>query len=604
MDKENFAKEKFKSALSSTAKAVSGNLNLEIKFGDKTSSENNSLYLPDIINLKNLNDYINIRALADSESLRIKYTDKNTYLKNEPRGVKAKALYALAEKIRYEKIGSEELKGIKKNIINSYENKFKEKKIEEIRTETDVTVTDAFELYLRSHFFKIKENQVSKKILSHWKDLFDKKIKKNLNNLDKNLNDQKIFADIISNIIDDLGLVETNDEKTQEENSKTSDKQEELNSDKNEQDSSDEKTDEQKFTLNPSLADSEVDFNSQKEDDEQLGVEDADLSQKIGPRQNKFKTKDIYKVYTEKFDEISKAEDLENNEELIKLRKNLEQQLTVLQNFISKLANKLQRQLLARQNRSWEFDLEEGTLDTSKLTRIIIDPYHSLSYKKEKKIEFKDTVVTILIDNSGSMRGRPISIAAICADVLSRTLERCSVKVEILGFTTKKWKGGESRESWNLNNKPNKPGRLNDLRHIIYKSADSPWRQTKKNMGLMLKEGILKENIDGEAILWAFKRILKRKEERKIIMVISDGAPVDDSTLSVNSGDYLEKHLKQTVKLIEEQSDVEIVAVGIGHDVTRYYKKAVKISDVQELGDVMINQLTELFTNKKNIKIN
>ena len=292
------------------------------------------------------------------------------------------------------------------------------------------------------------------------------------------------------------------------------------------------------------------------------------------------------------------AEDLENQDEIIRLRKNLDQQLINLQNIIGKLANKLQRQLLAKQNRSWEFDLEEGMLDASKLSRVIIDPLHSLSYKKEKEIEFKDTVVTLLIDNSGSMRGRPISVAAICADILSRTLERCSVKVEILGFTTKNWKGGKSREKWNLNNKPKNPGRLNDLRHIIYKAADKPWRQSKKNLGLMLKEGLLKENIDGEALLWAFKRLEKRKEERKILMIISDGAPVDDSTLSVNLGDYLETHLKQTVKWIEENSKVEVVAVGIGHDVTRYYKKAIKITDVQELGDVMVNQLTELFSEK------
>ena len=265
------------------------------------------------------------------------------------------------------------------------------------------------------------------------------------------------------------------------------------------------------------------------------------------------------------------------------------------------MANKLQRQLLAKQNRSWQFDLEEGLLDSSKLPRIIIDPFNSLSFKKEKSTEFKDTIVTLLIDNSGSMRGRPITIAAICADILSRTLERCAVKVEILGFTTKNWKGGKSREKWNLNKKPTNPGRLNDLRHIIYKPANSLWRQSKKNIGLMLKEGLLKENIDGEAIVWAYNRIRNRKEERKIIMVISDGAPVDDSTLSANSGDYLEKHLKRTVKFIEDKSNVEILAIGIGHDVSRYYDKEIKITDVQELGDVMINQLSNLF-DKKNLK--
>ena len=306
-----------------------------------------------------------------------------------------------------------------------------------------------------------------------------------------------------------------------------------------------------------------------------------------------------YKSYTEEFDEIIKAEELEDDSELNRLRIILDQQLLQLKSFISKLANKLQRQLLAKQNRSWDFDLEEGILDTSKLTRIIMDPFNSLSFKKEKDMDFKDTVVTILIDNSGSMRGKPISVAAICADILSRTLERCSVKVEILGFTTKHWKGGSAREKWMKDGKPVYPGRLNDLRHIIYKSADTPWRQSKKNMGLMLKEGLLKENIDGEALKWAYKKISKRKEERKILMVISDGAPVDDSTLSSNSSDYLETNLKNVVTWIENNSAIELLAIGIGHDVTRYYNKAIKIADVQDLGDVMINQLASLFAQEK-----
>ena len=352
-----------------------------------------------------------------------------------------------------------------------------------------------------------------------------------------------------------------------------------------------------------------IDFNIADADHESLG-QDENLNEKeakaveqnpdLENNKQKKLLKEKYRVYTNEYDEIKEAKELETDEEISRLRKNLDQQLTNLQNIVAKLANKLQRQLLAKQNRSWEFDLEEGMLDASKLSRIIINPHHPLSYKKEKETEFKDTIVTLLIDNSGSMRGRPISVAAICADILSRTLERCSVKVEILGFTTKNWKGGKSREKWNLDNNPISPGRLNDIRHIIYKSADTPWRQSKKNLGLMLKEGILKENIDGEALLWAFKRIVMRKEERKILMVISDGAPVDDSTLSVNSGDYLEKHLKHTVKWIEENSNIEILAVGIGHDVTRYYKKAIKIADVQELGDVMINQLTKLFSEKNN----
>ena len=344
-----------------------------------------------------------------------------------------------------------------------------------------------------------------------------------------------------------------------------------------------------------------IDDNNEFRLDEQLldADSESDSSENIIQKSKSGISDKEYKIFTTEFDEIAKAETLENQEEIIKLRKNLDQQLTNFQNVITKLANKLQRQLLAKQNRSWNFDLEEGLLDSSKLPRVVIDPYNSLSFKKEKDLEFKDTVVTLLIDNSGSMRGRPITIAAICADILSRTLERCSVKVEILGFTTKNWKGGKSREDWNKKGKQKFPGRLNDLRHIIYKSADTHWRQSKKNLGLMLKEGLLKENIDGEAITWAFNRLNKRKEERKILMVISDGAPVDDSTLSVNSGDYLEKHLKKIVKFIENNSQIEILAIGIGHDVSRYYQKAIKITDVQELGDVMISQLSGLFENKK-----
>ena len=354
-------------------------------------------------------------------------------------------------------------------------------------------------------------------------------------------------------------------------------------------------------TNSPDLDQLASDTDSQNEVEEE---EDEFLNSLKG---NRKKSKNFenskYKNYTQEFDEIIDAQELESEEELLRLRQNLDQQLLSLKSFISRLANKLQRKLLARQNRAWDFDLEEGALDTSKLTRIIIDPLNSLSFKKEKDVKFKDTIVTILIDNSGSMRGKPISVAAICADILSRTLERCSVKVEILGFTTKHWKGGESRQKWIDGQKPLFPGRLNDLRHIIYKSADTPWRQSKNNMGLMLKEGLLKENIDGEALKWAYNRIIKRKEERKIMMVISDGAPVDDSTLSTNTSDYLENNLKHTVKWIEKNSSVELLAIGIGHDVTRYYNKAIKIADVQDLGDVMINQLTDLFDENKKKKI-
>jgi cobaltochelatase CobT len=389
-----------------------------------------------------------------------------------------------------------------------------------------------------------------------------------------------------------MGIIDSENEKQEnEENSENNNQnQSEGEQEKSEQDESqnglDGDYDFDDYSINEQL----VDTNSEEQS-----------SEKVIQKINIDNVNKNYNIYTTQYDEVAKAEKLESKEEIAKLRNNLDQQLVTFQDLITKLANKLQRQLLAKQNRSWEFDLEEGLLDSSRLPRVIIDSYHSLSFKKEKDQDFKDTVVTLLIDNSGSMRGRPITIAALCADILSRTLERCSVKVEVLGFTTKNWKGGKSREFWNNNNKPKNPGRLNDLRHIIFKNADTQWRRSKNNIGLMLKEGLLKENIDGEAILWAYNRLKKREEERKILMVISDGAPVDDSTLSVNSGDFLEKHLKKVVKFIENKSDIEILAIGIGHDVSRYYNKAIKITDVQELGDVMIGQLAGLFEDKKKL---
>ena len=599
MDEKEVLKERFKSAICSAIKVIAGNGDLEIKFGKSAEPKNNYLCLPEINKLSTLEDYIYIRAKADSAALKIKYTDKKIYSKNQPKGKMAKALYAIAEKIRYEKIGSNRLKGIKNNLVQSYENSIENKKNEVTTDLANETVAEAFELYLRTHFFNIKQNTITKKILNNWQSIFDKNLKQGIQQLKGHINDQNKFNLITSQLISNLELEETDATEENEKNKETPNDSGQTDKTTEENNPFDQESAEQEMELN--MMENNLLSVNENDDTKESEVEDKNgIPSPLRSKYNNLK-KNKYNIFTSEFDEIAKAEDLENINEITKLRQSLDQQLTSLQNFISKLANKLQRQLMAKQNRSWEFDLEEGTLDSSKLTRIIMDPLHPVSYKKEKNTEFKDTIVTLLIDNSGSMRGRPISVAAICADILSRTLERCSVKVEILGFTTKNWKGGKSREKWNLENKPFSPGRLNDLRHIIYKSADVPWRQSKKNIGLMLKEGLLKENIDGEAILWAFKRILKRKEERKILMVISDGAPVDDSTLSVNSGDYLEKHLKNTVRWIEDNSDVEILAVGIGHDVTRYYNKAIKIADVQDLGDVMINQLTELFSNKKKI---
>ena len=601
MNKEGILKEKFKIALTSTIKVISEKKKVEVNFKNKDPSAKNFIFL-ELNKLKNVDDYTKIRAEADSEALRLKYSNKKIYQKNLPKSSITKSLYNLAEKIRYEKIGSDNLKGIKKNILQNYELKQKFKKKDQLKTKEDVNVSEAFELYLQKHFLKVNLTNLSEKKLNFWQETFAQKLKGKIPFFKQNIHNQEIFNSTFSKIIESMNIDDNSDEensKKEEESKNDENSHENKNDQNNQNDSENEKN---KAKIDQESLEDEFDLGEIKLDEDLIDSKsdtnnDESIIKKYGRKINK----NIYKIYTEEFDEIDKAEKFESSQEIIKLRKNLDQQLTGFQNIVTKLANKLQRQLMAKQNRSWQFDLEEGLLDSSKLPRIIIDPFNSLSFKKEKNTEFKDTIVTLLIDNSGSMRGRPITIAAICADILSRTLERCAVKVEILGFTTKNWKGGQSREKWNLNDKIANPGRLNDLRHIIYKSADSPWRQSKNNIGLMLKEGLLKENIDGEAIVWAYNRIKKRTEDRKIIMVISDGAPVDDSTLSVNPGDYLEKHLKRTVRLIEEKSNVEILAIGIGHDVSRYYNKAIKITDVQELGDVMIDQLSSLF-GKKNLK--
>ena len=598
MNKDEARKEKFKIAIASTVKVISEKEKIEINFDKKNSSSKNLNFFQ-LDNLKIYDDFVKIRALSDTQALKIKHSNKNIYHKNLPRNSIGQTLYNLSEKIRYEKIGSDYLKGIKKNLLANYELSQKLKRKDQIKSREDVNIGEAFELYLLKNFLDLKLNKLSDKILSFWKDEFDKAILDKIFFLKENVNNQEIYNTTFASLIKNLktGISTPGDDKKEE-----SKAEQENNDQKSESDNDNSENESQKLQQG---MDAEYDFNDQKMDESLVDTDsEKQNNQQVVQKRKDGTGKTVYKIYTEEFDQISKAEKLETNEEITRLRKNLEQQLTEFKDLVTKLANKLQRELLAKQNRSWQFDLEEGLLDSSKLPRIIIDPFNSLSFKKEKDLEFKDTIVTILIDNSGSMRGRPITVAAICADILSRTLERCSVKVELLGFTTKNWKGGQSREKWNLNKKISNPGRLNDLRHIIYKSADVAWRQSKKNIGLMLKEGLLKENIDGEAILWALNRIQKRREDRKIIMVISDGAPVDDSTLSVNSGDYLEKHLKQTVKFIEEKTDIEILAIGIGHDVSRYYSKAIKITDVQELGDVMIGELSNLFNKEKKRKLN
>ena len=592
--KEEIYKEKIKQALNSTFKVISESL-VDNSNNKKSLDLQNDRFFPDSLKVKE--EYIKLRSDLDSKALKIRFSNKSIYNKNYPKNNSSGKLYEISEKIRYELLGSKMLMGIKKNLKNSYLNRINQNNL---GTKDEINISEAFEIYMLNKFFHIKHNMNSNKKFHLYEKKFKENIDGEINFLMENLENQEAYNFKFSKILQNLDIFENEDGQT--ENKEKDERNTQSNGTDNEAEDQKKADDSSMDDINTDIT-TESDLTEFRMDDSFLDTDaNENDTQIISQKLNVNKSNLEYKIFTTKFDEVSKAEDLEKEEEIIRLRKNLDQQLINFQDLITKLANKLQRQLLAIQNRSWEYDLEEGLLDSSKLTRIIIDPQNSLSFKREKEFEFKDTVVTLLIDNSGSMRGRPITIAALCADILSRTLERCNVKVEILGFTTKNWKGGESRERWNTIGKPKNPGRLNDLRHIIYKSADVHWRQSKNNIGLMLKEGLLKENIDGEAILWAFNRLRKRKEERKILMVISDGAPVDDSTLSVNSGDFLEKNLKKVVKNIEDKKDTEILAIGIGHDVSRYYKKAIKITDVQELGDVMIKQLSNLFeknTSKK-----
>ena len=513
-NKDANLKEKLKQALASTFKVISEDFKVDNQLEKNKSSKKFDFF--DLENFNSKNDFIKARAESDSLALRKKFSNNDIYKDNSPINSSCKLLYSMTEKIRCEVLGGNMLKGIQKNFNENYKQIINLKRKDQLKTKEDVSVSEAFELYMLKKFHNIELNSLTNKMLSFWEDDFDKSINKHIKFLKDNLENQKKYSSKFSEILQEMDIFQTEeDHEAQEENQ--DDGQNNPSNDDSESNSDDNKDQKKDEEAETSL-DSDYDIDEYKLD-EQLVDTDSDKQSNEQIIQKKISNNlDLdYKIFTNQFDEITKAENLENAAEASKLRKTLDQQLIGFQDIITKLANKLQRQLLAKQNRSWEFDLEEGLLDSSKLPRIIMDPYNSLSFKKEKDLEFKDTIVTLLIDNSGSMRGRPITIAAICADILSRTLERCSVKVEILGFTTKNWKGGQSREKWNKKGKPKFPGRLNDLRHIIYKSADTHWRQSKNNLGLMLKEGLLKENIDGEAISWAFNRLKKEKRKEKFL---------------------------------------------------------------------------------------
>lgn len=598
--------ELFKQALGATTRAMSCEKDIDVSFGNEPTSGSKAG-----INITNPPMELSpgrlarIRGEADSVALRIAHHDAEAFAKYRPKGDLAKDVYEAAETARIEAIGANAMPGTADNLDSVLENACRKEGLDNIVIKDEAPLPQAIEFLLRERLTGRDLPPAAANIANLWREEVEAKAASPLEALADHLHDPEAFAQTVRSMIRDLTKSDGDQEEAEQEQQEESDAAE--NSERNqrgEDDSSDEEqmgSSSEQIELNEDDSIDGEEQNVQIDADAEMDAEDApDEDESAQPTRPNYQPGDDrqgyrYSAFTTRNDEIALAPDLCDPEELTRLRAYLDHQLQSLQGAVSKLANRLQRRLMAQQNRSWSFDLEEGVLDTARLTRVVTDPTSPLSFKQEDDSEFRDTVVTLLLDNSGSMRGRPIMVAALCADILARTLERCGVKVEILGFTTKAWKGGQSREDWVKAGKPAGPGRLNDLRHIIYKAADAPWRRARKNLGLMMREGLLKENIDGEALLWAHDRLLGRAEQRRILMVISDGAPVDDSTLSVNVGNYLERHLRQVIDFIESRSPVELIAIGIGHDVTRYYKHAVTIVDAEQLGGVMTEQLASLF---------
>ena len=595
------AREDFKRALIQTTRALSSLPEVEVSFGgEHFAVTGRQAKIPLPARIIDREAALVARGEADAAALRLAHHDQGAYAKASPRSEEARAVFRALEDARIEAIGARALKGVGDNLAAVLDRTIADRRHDRLNAAEAASVADIASLLLRQRLTGREHPPSAAEFMSAQSSDIEALAGASLDALanDCDLNDQAAFAEFARRILHDLNLDdEAGDEKGEEqtqgddenetndndacdnEDEGVSDPEQDPASDEGEAPESDADMDEQDF--------------EQGDEDQDGAVENARISSirtmfdaDSGMR---------YAAYTTEFDEIAAADELCDNEELQRLRRTLDRQLENLHSVVSRLANKLQRRLMAQQNRSWIFDLDEGVLDAARLARVVVDPMQPLSFKRERELEFRDTVVTLLIDNSGSMRGRPISIAAICGDILARTLERCGVKVEILGFTTKAWKGGQSREKWVADGRPANPGRLNDLRHIIYKAADTPWWRARASLGLMMKEGLLKENIDGEALIWAHSRLLGRAEARRILMVISDGAPVDDTTSSANGGAYLERHLREVITEIETRSPVELIAIGIGHDVTRYYRRAVTIVDVEQLGGAMVDKLAELF---------
>ncbi|MGE4562386.1 MAG: cobaltochelatase subunit CobT [Rhodospirillales bacterium] len=600
MNHAEYTSELVKRVTAAAVKAISGDREINVNFthGGSYASED-SVQLPSPTQQVNAEAFTKLRGVSDSLALKLLYHDDDLHHKHMPAGANARAVFEAIEQVRCEALGANRLSGVADNLNALLDERCRAKGYTNVTERNEATLPDVIGILVRERLTGQPAPKVASRLLELWRPELNERIGRQLRRANSCANDQEAFADLVMEMIAALDLIDKDDD------TRDPDEDQDNNAEDAIADSED--------TVNAEIAD-DGGMTSQrgeaelsKGDDFCDGGDDQCMTgdgeeDPAGPSQldNQWPRNDgegaaHYRTYTTQFDEVIEADEMCDPDELNRLRHQLDQQLSHLQGVVSRLANRLQRQLMAKQTRSWEFDLEEGMLDAGRLSRVVVDPVHPLSFKREYDTEFRDTVVTLLIDNSGSMRGRPITVAAMSADILARTLERCGVKVEILGFTTRSWKGGSARERWVNHGKPNNPGRLNDLRHIVYKAADSPWRRSRRNLGLMLREGLLKENIDGEALIWAHQRLLARPEQRRILMVISDGAPVDDATLSANPGNYLERHLRDVIDWIENCSEVEITAIGIGHDVTRYYSRAVTLIDAEELGGTMMNSLAQLF---------
>ncbi|WP_170308626.1 cobaltochelatase subunit CobT [Ancylobacter pratisalsi] len=598
--------EPLKRAVTGCLRAIAGDREIEVSFGsERPGFADGRARLPEPGRRMSKQDAAVMRGHADSMALRLACHDPKVHKRLVPQGQTARAAFEAAEQTRCESLGALRMDGVALNLSAMLEDRYQKANFSNLADRSDAPIEHALSLILRERMTGMAPPAAARELVTLWRAFIEERGSEALDELAGSAGDQSRFAEAMRDLLSSLGMGEDiapfdenndpstdADDRQDEDSGQGSDADQEDNSEGSTEvdtdlssDQTPEETEEQQEQPNSELA-----------DDAELG--DSDDSSEPWRPQNAVPSEPRppeYHPFTPRFDETVNADELCDGEELARLRAYLDKQLVHLQGIVARLANRLQRKLMAQQSRGWEFDLEEGMLDPARLHRVILDPMQPLSFKRERDTDFRDTVVTLLLDNSGSMRGRPITVAAACADILARTLERCGVKVEILGFTTKAWKGGQAREAWLTSGKPGAPGRLNDLRHIIYKSADAPWRRARRNLGLMMREGLLKENIDGEALDWAHNRLLARNESRRILMMISDGAPVDDSTLSVNPGNYLERHLRWVIQQIEDKSPVELIAIGIGHDVTRYYKRAVTIVDAEELGGAMTDKLAELF---------